>query len=93
MQVRGISGGQRKRVNVGIELVSDPSLLFLDEPTSGLDSTASKLVVQVSDASLGGDVYDFVGKCAVPLPLTVPKAVESSYCPGSQCSTAGSSLG
>lgn len=46
-QVRGISGGQRKRVNVGLELVSDPSLLFLDEPTSGLDSTASKLVVQV----------------------------------------------
>eukprot|EP00775_Hariotina_reticulata_P010763 gene10763-10919_t len=44
--VRGISGGQRKRVNVGIELVADPLLLFLDEPTSGLDSTASKLVVQ-----------------------------------------------
>lgn len=48
MQVRGISGGQRKRVNVGIELVADPSLIFLDEPTSGLDSTASKLVVQVN---------------------------------------------
>jgi ABC-type multidrug transport system ATPase subunit len=46
-QVRGISGGQRKRVNVGLELVAEPSLLFLDEPTSGLDSTASKLVVQV----------------------------------------------
>lgn len=45
-ETRGISGGQRKRVNVGLELVADPVILFLDEPTSGLDSTASKLVVQ-----------------------------------------------
>ena len=43
---RGISGGQRKRVNVAMEIVSDPSLLFLDEPTSGLDSTTSFELVQ-----------------------------------------------
>ena len=41
---RGISGGQRKRVNIGMEMAALPSILFLDEPTSGLDSSSSMTV-------------------------------------------------
>ncbi|KAL0333549.1 UNVERIFIED_CONTAM: ABC transporter G family member 22 [Sesamum angustifolium] len=43
--VRGVSGGERKRVCIGNEIIINPSLLFLDEPTSGLDSTTALRIV------------------------------------------------
>jgi len=44
---KGASGGQRKRVNLGLELMTDPGFLVLDEPTSGLDPLSDREVMQI----------------------------------------------
>ena len=45
--IRGLSNGERKRTAIGIELISEPSVLLLDEPTSGLDSFNALKIVKI----------------------------------------------
>ncbi|KAH7861024.1 hypothetical protein Vadar_020721 [Vaccinium darrowii] len=46
-KVRGISGGERRRVSIGVGVIHDPKVLILDEPTSGLDSTSALQIIDM----------------------------------------------
>ncbi|CAH8533250.1 unnamed protein product [Schistosoma guineensis] len=48
--VRGVSGGERKRTSIGMELITEPPVLFLDEPTTGLDAYMAGQVVKTLKA-------------------------------------------
>jgi len=48
--LNGISNGERKRVSIGVELITQPSIVFLDEPTTGLDSFSAWQVMRICKA-------------------------------------------
>jgi ABC-type multidrug transport system ATPase subunit len=55
IQVARLSGGQRKRVSIGVELLTEPSLIFLDEPTAGLDpALEAKMMVLFKELARQG---------------------------------------
>jgi len=47
MRIEKVVGGERKCTSIGVELITDPSLIFLDEPTTGLDSFTATTIVEV----------------------------------------------
>lgn len=46
-EIKGVSGGERKRTSIGVELIKSPPIVFLDEPTSGLDSQTSYKIISL----------------------------------------------
>jgi ABC-type multidrug transport system ATPase subunit len=46
---KSLSGGERKRTAIGVEIITDPSVILLDEPTSGLDSFKALGIVKLLD--------------------------------------------
>jgi len=58
--VRGVSGGERKRTSIAVELITDPKIVFLDEPTTGLDSyNAFEVVTLLENLSSQGIIIIF----------------------------------
>ncbi|KAI0507059.1 hypothetical protein KFK09_013177 [Dendrobium nobile] len=66
---KGISGGQRRRVSICMEIIKRPKLLFLDEPTSGLDSAAAFHVInRIAKMAASGDHMTVVAAVHQPGP-------------------------
>ena len=68
--IRNLSGGQRKRASIAVELLSDPKLLFLDEPASGLDpGTERSLMQSLKKMALAGKTVILVTHSTLQLGL------------------------
>jgi len=68
--IKNLSGGQKKRASIAVELLSDPNLFFLDEPASGLDpGTERNLMKTLKSMAIGGKTVVFVTHSTLNLHL------------------------
>jgi len=68
--IKNLSGGQKKRASIAVELLSDPNLFFLDEPASGLDpGTERNLMKTLKSMAIGGKTIVFVTHSTLNLHL------------------------
>ena len=66
LMLRGLSGGERKRLSIAVGILAAPSVVFLDEPTSGLDSFAALTVRGARRQRGGGGGRGAAGGCTRP---------------------------
>jgi len=69
--VRGVSGGERKRTNIAMELITSPRVLFLDEPTTGLDANTAHSVMRLLQRRVPPRPLQIV-TCLLALNVTPP---------------------
>jgi len=79
-KARGISGGEMRRVSIGLELISSPDVLLLDEPTSGLDSVSAARVADVLHAIAHDPVNPTPIIASVHQPRCVPFPAHQLSC-------------
>ena len=77
-RLKGISGGEKRRLCFASEIISDPQLLLLDEPTTGLDSWMAENIVHILRCPDTAET--FVSLSSLPLAFLLSDHLASHFC-------------